>query len=105
MKNDFENGLPRVDVTITIHCDFCQFSAKKRRFSKKTNNIMIKYFTQTSGSSSCKKRQIFANFVGENIFKITTSVPALEKKVLLCILIHLKLTEVCHHWETNLRLH
>jgi hypothetical protein len=26
---------PRVDVMITIFCDFCQFSAKKWRFSQK----------------------------------------------------------------------
>jgi hypothetical protein len=34
---------PRIDVEITIFCDFCQFSAKKMAFLSKTN-VMITFF-------------------------------------------------------------
>jgi hypothetical protein len=48
---------PGVDVMITFLCDFCQFSAEKMAFSKKTN-VMITIFAETSSSLS-KKRQYF----------------------------------------------
>jgi hypothetical protein len=57
---------------ITILCDFRQFSAKKLAFFTKTN-VMITIFAKTSSSLS-KKRQFFAKFFVENIFKIVTSV-------------------------------
>jgi hypothetical protein len=59
---------------ITIFCDFCQFSVKKRRFSQK-NNVMIN-FLQNLTVVWAKTANTFAKFFGENIFKIvTTSVP------------------------------
>jgi hypothetical protein len=61
---------PRVDVVITIFCDFCQISAKNWRFSQCYELI----FSKTSSSLS-KKRQYFRQFFfGESILKIITSV-------------------------------
>jgi hypothetical protein len=58
---------------ITIFCDFRQFSAKKLAFFSKTN-VMITIFAKTSSILN-QKRHFFANFFGENILKIITSVP------------------------------
>jgi hypothetical protein len=43
------DGLPGVDVMITIFSDFCQFSAKKLAFFYKTNVMfkLIKVFAKT----------------------------------------------------------
>jgi hypothetical protein len=57
---------------ITIFCDFSQFLAKKLAFFSKTNVMII--FSKFSFVLS-QKRQFFANFFGENILKIITSVP------------------------------
>jgi hypothetical protein len=48
---------PRVDVMITIFCDFCQFLAKKMAFFSKTK-VMITIFAVPSSSLS-KKSQYF----------------------------------------------
>jgi hypothetical protein len=43
-KNLYQrSGLLGVDVIITIFCDFCQFSAKKWRFSHKSMSGIIKF--------------------------------------------------------------
>jgi hypothetical protein len=62
-----------VYVMITIFCDFCQFSAKILAFFSKTN-AMIK-FLQKVAAVWTKNANIFCKFFGENISKITTSVP------------------------------
>jgi hypothetical protein len=49
--------VPRVDVMITIFCDFRPFSAKKLAFFSKTN-VMIKIFAKTSFVWN-QKRQFF----------------------------------------------
>jgi hypothetical protein len=56
---------PRVDVMITIFCDFCQFSAKQFAFFSKTK-CYDQIFAKSSSSLS-KIANIFANFFGENI--------------------------------------
>jgi hypothetical protein len=58
---------------ITIFCDFQQFSAKKLAFLSKTN-VMIKNFHNLA-LSWVKNANFFAQFIGENISKIITSVP------------------------------
>jgi hypothetical protein len=58
---------------ITSFCDFCQFSAKKLEFFSKTN-VMIKIL-HTLAMFRVKNDNFFAEFFGENIFKIITSVP------------------------------
>jgi hypothetical protein len=68
-----ETGWPGVDDMITIFCDFRQFSAKKMAFFSKTN-VMIK-FLNTLALFWVKNVNFFAEFFGENIFKIITSVP------------------------------
>jgi hypothetical protein len=55
---------------ITIFCDFRQFSAKKIAFISKTN-VVIKFLHLALS----QKRLFFAEFFGENIQKIITSVP------------------------------
>jgi hypothetical protein len=63
----------RVDVMITIFCDFRSFSAKKLSFFSKTN-VMIKILRNLA--LFWVKNAIFsADFFGENIEKIITSVP------------------------------
>jgi hypothetical protein len=54
---------------ITIFCDFRQFSANKIGVFLKTD-VMIKIFP-----SLPKNANFFAEFFGETIFKIITSVP------------------------------
>jgi hypothetical protein len=61
---------------ITIFCDFCQISVKKLAFFSKTN-VMITIFAKTSFVLS-QKRQYFAEFFGEHLKKIITSVPGLK---------------------------
>jgi hypothetical protein len=58
---------------ITIFCDFCQFSAKKLVFISKTN-VMIKFFKKFA-LFCVTNANLFAEFFGENILKIITSVP------------------------------
>jgi uncharacterized protein (DUF1499 family) len=58
---------------ITIFCDFSQFSAKKLAFFLNTN-VMIKNLHNLA-LFSVKNANIFAEFFGENILKIITSVP------------------------------
>jgi hypothetical protein len=65
-----------VDVMITILCDFCQFSAKKLAFFLKTN-AMIKILHNLP-LFRVKNANFFAEFFGENILKIITSVPGVE---------------------------
>jgi hypothetical protein len=57
------------DVMVTIFSDFSQFSATKLALFKK-KHWRDHFFASTSSILS-QKRQFF----GENIFKITTSVP------------------------------
>jgi hypothetical protein len=57
---------------ITIVCDFRQFSAKKMAFFSKTN-VMIKILPNLALFRV--KNGIFAEFFGENILKIITSIP------------------------------
>jgi hypothetical protein len=57
---------PGTDVTITIFCDFRQFSAKKLAFFSKTN-VMIKIFEYFSFVLS-QKRQFFRNFFRRKYF-------------------------------------
>jgi hypothetical protein len=64
---------PGVDVMITIFGDFCQFSAKKLAFFSKTN-VMIKIL-HILAWFWVKNANFFAEFFGENILKIITSVP------------------------------
>jgi hypothetical protein len=56
---------PGVDVTITIFCDFSQFSAKKLAFLLNTND-MINFF-QNLALFLVKNANIFAKIFGENI--------------------------------------
>jgi hypothetical protein len=65
---------PGVDVMITIFCDFRQFSAKKFAFFSKTN-VMVNFLHNLVIFVSSQKRNFFAEFFGENILKIITSVP------------------------------
>jgi hypothetical protein len=65
---------PGVDVMITSYCDFRQFSAKQLAFFSKTN-VMIKILHNLACFES--KMHFFAEFFGENIKKIITSVPGL----------------------------
>jgi hypothetical protein len=58
---------------ITIFCDFRQFSAKKLAFFSKTN-VVIKIL-HNFALFGVKNANFFAEFFGENIFKIITSVP------------------------------
>jgi hypothetical protein len=58
---------------ITIFCDFRQFSAKKLAFFPKTN-VMIKILHNLA-LFWVKNANFFAEFFGENISKIITSVP------------------------------
>jgi hypothetical protein len=62
-----------VDVTITIFCDFWQFSAEKLAFFSKTS-VMIKMLHNLA-LFWVKNAIFFAEFFGENIQKIITSVP------------------------------
>jgi hypothetical protein len=55
---------------ITIFCDFYQFLVNKLAFFSKTN-VTIKFVQIVAA----KNANIFAQFLGENIFKIITSVP------------------------------
>jgi hypothetical protein len=66
-------SVPGVEVMITIFCDFCQFSAKKLAFFLNTN-VMINFF-QNLALFRVKNANYFAEFFGENIFRIITSVP------------------------------
>jgi hypothetical protein len=61
---------------ITIFCDFWRFSAKKLAFFSKTN-VMITILHNLA-LISVKNAIFFAEFFGENIFKIITSVPGLR---------------------------
>jgi hypothetical protein len=58
---------------ITIYCNFRQFSAKNWRFSQKTN-VTIKIL-HSLALFRVKNADFFAEFFGENILKIITSVP------------------------------
>jgi hypothetical protein len=60
------------DVMITLFCDFWRFSAKNWRFFHKTN-VMIEVLHNLALFWG-QKRQFFADFFGENILKIITSV-------------------------------
>jgi hypothetical protein len=60
---------PGVDVMITVFCNFCQVLAKRLALFSRTN-VMIKFFHNLA-LFWVKKR----HFLGENIFKIITSVP------------------------------
>jgi hypothetical protein len=62
-----------VDVMITIFCDFWQFSVKKMAFFSKTN-VMIKILNNLA-LFWVKNANFFAEFFGENILRIITSVP------------------------------
>jgi hypothetical protein len=64
---------PGVDVMITIFCDFWQFSAKKIGVFLK-NQCYDQLFSKI-GSFWDKNANFFAEFFGENILKIITSVP------------------------------
>jgi hypothetical protein len=59
-------------VMITIFCDFWQFSAKKLAFFSKTD-VMIK-FLHNLALFWVKNANFFAEFFGENVLKIITSV-------------------------------
>jgi hypothetical protein len=61
---------------ITILCDFREFSAQKLAFFSKTN-VMIK-FLHNLALFRVKDANFFAEFFGENILKIITSVPDLS---------------------------
>jgi hypothetical protein len=61
---------------LPIFGDFCQFSAKKLAFISKTN-VMIK-FLEIVTVVWAKNANIFAEFFGENILKIMTSVLGLR---------------------------
>jgi hypothetical protein len=67
------------DVMITIFGDFWQLSAKKLAFFSKTN-VMIKIF-QNLALFWVKNANFFAEFFGENILKIITSVPGLDQRM------------------------
>jgi hypothetical protein len=61
-----------------------QFSAIFSTFRQKTGlfpktNVMLKIL-QKPAVHSFSKNHLFAKFFGENIFKIITSVPGLQKK-------------------------
>jgi hypothetical protein len=71
--NNLVENRPGADVMITIFCDFSQFSAKKLAFFTKTN-VMINFF-QNLALFWDKNAIFFAEFFGENIEKIITSVP------------------------------
>jgi hypothetical protein len=71
-----------VDEIITIICDFYPFWSKKLASFSKTN-VMITIFAKTSFVLR-QKRHFFANFFGENILKIITSVPG-QTLTLTCI--------------------
>jgi hypothetical protein len=73
-KNRTKILKPRIDVMITIFCDFCQVSAKKLAFFTKTD-VMIKFLQKTISSLS-KKRHFLTKKIGENISKIITLVPS-----------------------------
>jgi hypothetical protein len=60
------------DVMITIFCDFCQLLAKKLALLK---NQCYDQFFQKLAVVWAKNANYFANFFGENNFKIITSVP------------------------------
>jgi hypothetical protein len=70
-----KSTFPGIDVMITIFCDFWQFSAEKTAFFSKTN-VMINFF-QNLALFCVKNANFFANFFGENILKIITSVPGM----------------------------
>jgi ubiquitin-protein ligase E3 C len=64
---------------ITIFCDFSQFSAKKLPFFLNTN-VTIHFFLNLA-LFLVKNADFFANFFGENISKIITSVPGIEHPI------------------------
>jgi hypothetical protein len=75
-----------VDVMITIFCDFCQFSAICANFLRyianfrRKNSVFLKkqckdHFLQKLAVVRAKNVHIFVKFFGENILRITTSVP------------------------------
>jgi hypothetical protein len=59
----------RVDVTIAIFCDFCQFSAKNGVFLK---NQRYDQILQKVAVSLSKNDNIVAKFFSENILEIIT---------------------------------
>jgi hypothetical protein len=61
-----------VNVMITIFCDFGQFSAKKLAIFLKTN-VTIQILQKCSIWNK-KRKNVFANFFGENRFKSITLV-------------------------------
>jgi hypothetical protein len=87
-----------VDVMITIFCDFRHFSAKQLAFFSKTNvmNKILHYLALLW----VKNANFFAEFFGENIFKIITSVPGwfsyhcFLQKYVICV----KDTILTHSW-------
>jgi hypothetical protein len=62
----------KTNVMITIFCDFWQISTKKLAVFSKTN-VMIKILHNLA-LFRVKHASFFADFFGENIFKIITSV-------------------------------
>jgi hypothetical protein len=70
---DVKLNISGVDVMITIFCDFCQFSAKKLSFFSKTNVVIN--ILHNLALFRVKNANFFAEFFGENILKIITSVP------------------------------
>jgi hypothetical protein len=77
--------MPGVDDMITIFCDFYPFSAKKMAFFSKTN-AMITIFAKLA-LFCVKNANIFAEFFGENILRIITSVTLLSALALLVALL------------------
>jgi hypothetical protein len=70
----------KTNVMITIFGDFCQFSAKKCRFSQKPILCYLYIFWKTSVSLR-KKTNICRHIFGENIFKIITTVPGIRASI------------------------
>jgi hypothetical protein len=84
-NNEMILQISGIDVMITIFCDFCLFSEKNLAFFSKTN-FMIK-FLHNLALFRVKNANFFADFLGENIFKIITSVPDLNFVFFRCVYI------------------
>jgi hypothetical protein len=65
--------IPGVNVRITVYADFNQFSAKMVLFLGKHYYVGLLFRHKNCILSQTP--QFFANFVGKNILKITTSAP------------------------------
>jgi hypothetical protein len=70
----------RVDVMVTIFCNFLPIFRRKRCFSKIHNVMYDQFFSKTSSSLSKKRKYFFKSF-RRQFKKIITSVPETYHKV------------------------